>query len=26
VRLLQTPSLAWEEQLASFEAEDAPPR
>jgi hypothetical protein len=26
VRLLQTPSLSWEEQLASFEAEDAPPR
>jgi tetratricopeptide (TPR) repeat protein len=26
VRLLQTPSLAWEEQLASFEADDAPPR
>ena len=26
VRLLQTPSLAWEDQLASFEAEDAPPR
>ena len=26
VRLLQTPSLNWEEQLASFEAEDAPPR
>ena len=26
VRLLQTPSLAWEEQLATFEAEDAPPR
>jgi len=26
VRLLQTPSLAWEEQLATFEADDAPPR
>jgi hypothetical protein len=26
VRLLQTPSLAWEEQLGSFEADDAPPR
>ena len=26
VRLLQTPSFQWEEQLASFEAEDAPPR
>ena len=26
VRLLQTPSLTWEEQLASFEADDAPPR
>jgi ATP/maltotriose-dependent transcriptional regulator MalT len=26
VRLVQTPSLAWEEQLASFEADDAPPR
>jgi hypothetical protein len=26
VRLLQTPSLAWEEQLAAFEADDAPPR
>jgi hypothetical protein len=26
VRLLQTPSLAWEEELASFEADDAPPR
>jgi hypothetical protein len=26
VRLLQTPSLAWEEQLASYEADDAPPR
>jgi tetratricopeptide (TPR) repeat protein len=25
VRLLQTPSLAWEEQLASFDADDAPP-
>jgi tetratricopeptide (TPR) repeat protein len=25
VRLLQSPSLAWEEQLASFEADDAPP-
>jgi len=26
VRLLQTPSMVWEEQLASFDAEDAPPR
>jgi tetratricopeptide (TPR) repeat protein len=26
VRLLQTPSLAWEEQLATFDAEDVPPR
>jgi len=26
VRLLQSPSFQWEEQLASFEAEDAPPR
>ena len=26
VRLLQTPSLAWDEQFASFEADDAPPR
>jgi len=26
VRLLQTPSFQWEEQLASFEADDAPPR
>jgi hypothetical protein len=26
VRLLETPSLAWEEQRASFEADDAPPR
>ena len=25
VRLLQTPSLTWEEQFASFEADDAPP-
>ncbi|HWZ98472.1 MAG TPA: hypothetical protein VN025_11995 [Candidatus Dormibacteraeota bacterium] len=25
VRLLQSPSLAWEVQLASFEADDAPP-
>jgi ATP/maltotriose-dependent transcriptional regulator MalT len=25
VRLVQTPSLAWEEQLASYEADDAPP-
>jgi tetratricopeptide (TPR) repeat protein len=25
VRLLQTPTLAWEEQLATFEAEDTPP-
>jgi hypothetical protein len=26
VRLLQTPSLAWEEQLASYDADDTPPR
>lgn len=26
VRLLQTPSFQWEEQLASFDADDAPPR
>jgi len=26
VRLLQTPSMEWEEQLASYDAEDAPPR
>jgi ATP/maltotriose-dependent transcriptional regulator MalT len=26
VRLVQTPSLVWEEQLASYEADDAPPR
>ena len=26
VRLLQTPALAWEEQRATFEADDAPPR
>jgi len=26
VRLLQTPSLAWEEQVATFEADDTPPR
>ncbi len=26
VRLLQSPSLTWEEQLASYEADDAPPR
>jgi len=26
VRLLQTPSMVWEEQLATFDAEDAPPR
>jgi len=26
VRLLQTPALAWEEQLATFEADDAPPQ
>jgi len=26
VRILQTPSLAWEAQLASYEADDAPPR
>jgi len=26
VRLLQSPSLAWEEQLASFDADDTPPR
>src|SRR6201993_4282668 len=25
VRLLQTPSLTWEKQFASFEADDAPP-
>jgi len=25
VRLLQSPSFQWEEQLASFDAEDAPP-
>jgi tetratricopeptide (TPR) repeat protein len=25
VRLLQSPTLAWEEQLASFEADDTPP-
>jgi len=25
VRLLETPSMEWEEQLASFDAEDAPP-
>ena len=25
VRLLQTPTLAWEEQLASLEADDTPP-
>jgi tetratricopeptide (TPR) repeat protein len=25
VRLLQSPTLVWEEQLASFEADDAPP-
>lgn len=25
VRLLQSPSLTWEEQLASFDADDAPP-
>ena len=25
VRLIQTPAFAWEEQLASFEAEDTPP-
>lgn len=25
VRLLQTPSLVWEEQLASYDADDAPP-
>jgi tetratricopeptide (TPR) repeat protein len=25
VRLLQTPTLAWEEQLATFEADDTPP-
>jgi ATP/maltotriose-dependent transcriptional regulator MalT len=25
VRLVQTPSLAWEEQLASYEADDDPP-
>jgi ATP/maltotriose-dependent transcriptional regulator MalT len=26
VRLVQTPSLVWDEQLASYEADDAPPR
>jgi tetratricopeptide (TPR) repeat protein len=26
VRLLQSPSLQWEEQLASFDSDDAPPR
>ena len=26
VRLLQTPSLVWEDELASYDAEDAPPR
>jgi len=26
VRLLQSPSFQWEEQLASFDSEDAPPR
>jgi len=26
VRLLQTPSMVWEEQLATYDAEDAPPR
>jgi tetratricopeptide (TPR) repeat protein len=26
VRLLQTPSMVWEEQFASFDADDAPPR
>ena len=26
VRLLQSPSFAWEEQLASFDVDDAPPR
>jgi hypothetical protein len=26
VRLLETPSMVWEEQLPSYEAEDAPPR
>jgi tetratricopeptide (TPR) repeat protein len=26
VRLLQSPSFQWEEQLASFDADDAPPR
>jgi tetratricopeptide (TPR) repeat protein len=25
VRLLQSPTLTWEEQIASFEADDAPP-
>src|SRR5262245_31348130 len=25
VRLLQSPSLTWEEQIASFDADDAPP-
>jgi hypothetical protein len=26
VRLLQSPSFTWEEQLASFDPDDAPPR
>ena len=26
VRLLETPSMVWEEQLATYDAEDAPPR
>jgi hypothetical protein len=26
VRLLETPSMVWEEQLAPLDAEDAPPR
>jgi tetratricopeptide (TPR) repeat protein len=26
VRLLQSPGFSWEEQLATFDAEDAPPR
>ena len=26
VRLLQTPSMVWQEQLAAYDAEDAPPR
>jgi len=26
VRLLETPSMVWEEQLASYDAEDTPPR